>query len=212
MQTNECTYCGATLDHTVYQCTNCGGLVKQLTSANPKQKKQTLLFGLLLVVIVISPFIYKTHLKNTATAVIDKFQTETIQPPSATQTPVTPLQKSEAANENFFVKKVKFIQVLSQVTPIKFVTHEFYVTQGRYAVSLDELGFNEQSFDTGKLIQKIHISKTGEIRIELDTDTFGNRKHLIFTPKEIMGGMNIQWTCSSNLERNIVPFQCESTA
>lgn len=212
MQTNECSYCGATLNHTVYQCTNCGGLVKQLTSANHKQKNKTLLFGLLLVVILISPFIYKTHLKNTATAVIDKFQTETTQQPSATQTPENPLLVSTTANEKFFAKKVKFSQVLSQVTPIKLVTLEFYVTQGRYAVSLDELGFNEQSFDTGELIQKIHISKTGEIRIVLDANTFGKRKHLIFTPKEIMGGMNIQWTCSSNLERNIVPFQCESTA
>lgn len=212
MQTNQCSYCGATLDLAIYKCANCGGLVKKPASTNTNQKNKTLILVLLLLAVIISPFIYKTHLTNTATAVIDQFQTESIQPPSATQTPVTPLQKSEAANENFFVKKVKFIQVLSQVTPIKFVTHEFYVTQGRYAVSLDELGFNEKSFDTGELIQKIHISKTGEIRIELDTDTFGNRKHLIFTPKEIMGGMNIQWTCSSNLERNIVPFQCESTA
>ncbi len=212
MQTNECSYCGATLDHTVYQCTNCGGLVKQHTSTNPKQKNKTRFFGMLLIVIVISPFIYKTHLKNTATAVIDKFQTESIQHPSATQTPASPILGSTTSNEKFFVKKAKFWQVLSQITAIRVVTHEFYVTQGRHAISLEELGFNVKSFDTGELIENIRLLNTGEIHIDLDADTFGEKKHLIYTPKEIMGGMNIEWTCSSNLERNIVPFQCESTA
>ncbi len=158
------------------------------------------------------PLFYKTHLDNTATADTARLQTDSIQHPPASLSPKERLLVMSTANEKFFIKKVKFTQVFHQITPIKVVIHEFYVTYGHYPESLDELGFNAKSFDTGELIRGIQLSKTGEIRIDLNSETFGKRKHLILSPKEIMGGMNIEWSCSSNLERNLVPFQCDSTA
>lgn len=205
MQTNECNYCGTTLDYSVYQCTNCGGQVKQLSSIKPQQIKKIIFFTLL-AGLVIAPFIYKKHLNNIATTVLATLQNT----PEQTSSISTTLAKSAETTKKLFEKKNKLIQVISMTMPIKVVVVEFYMTQARFPKSLDELGFNENSFDTGELIQKIQLSATGKIEIDLNSDVFGQRKYISLTPREIMGGMNIQWSCSSNLERGVVPFQCES--
>ncbi len=198
MQSNECNYCGAILEQSIYQCKNCGGQVKPFVSISPKKRNKKIFFGLLFIVMVIAPFIYKRHLNNIAASVITTLQTGAVR------------DSSVSNNENIFYKKAQLSQVFAIVLPIKLVYIEFYMTEGRYPNSLDELGFDEKSFDTGELIENIQLSKKDGIRINLDSDTFGQKKYLIYMPKNIMGGMNIQWSCSSNVERKLIPLQCKS--
>lgn len=196
MQTSEFNYCGAILDHSVYKCVNCGGLVTQVASINPKQINKKVIFACVLsFAIVIGPIIYKKHINNTAAAVIDKLQTD-------------PLRNSK---EDHFEIKAKFSQVLAEIAPIKVAAHEFHMTEGCYPESFHELGINERLFDTGELIQAIKLLKTGSIGVDMAPDIFGEKKFVTLIPKAFMGGMNIKWMCTSNLDRQMIPHQCKST-
>lgn len=201
MQINKCDYCGAAVDHSVYQCENCGGQIKPFVSTHQvKKRNKVLFFSLLAFAVLMIPFIYKKHVNNTATAIIAQLQTGEVE------------NSSSPINDNIFYKKAQFSQVFAIVSPVRLVVIEYYMTEGRFPISLKELGFDAKSFDTGALIENIQLSKMGEIHITLDANTFGKGKYLIYTPKDIMGGMNIQWSCSSNMARNLIPFQCESIA
>jgi len=195
MQVNECNYCGATLALSVFKCTNCGGLVKQSASNQKKKLSKKRMAGLLILLIIVSPIIYKIHLDNTAKAVVAKLQTNLA---------------GEEVNNNDFLIKAKFTQALVSVTPIKLHITEFLMSTDDYPESLKALGFNQQSFETGALIQSIQFLKNGTIRADLSVNDFGKKKFFTLTPKEIMGGTNIQWSCASNLAYHLIPSLCQT--
>ena len=119
---NECNYCGVTLAPSVFKCSNCGGLVKQTATSTPKKRYIKRLAGLLLLLVAVSPIIYKIHLDNTATAVVAKLQANT-----------HGIAGNDAAINSYdFLIKAKFTQAFVNVTPLKMVSVEFLMSEGRY--------------------------------------------------------------------------------
>ena len=195
MQVNECNYCGATLASSVFKCTNCGGQVRQSEITQKKKFSKKKIICLIILLVIIIPVIYKTHLDNTAKAVIAKLQTNSA---------------GEDVKHNDFLIRAKFTQALVSVTPIKLYITEFIMSTGHYPETFRSLGLNPGSLETGAYIQTAQLLKQGTIRIDLSVNDFGKNKFFTLTPKEIMGGTNIQWSCASNLERRLIPTLCQT--
>ena len=203
MQTRECVYCGAMQDHSTHQCPHCGGLVKQTTGKKLKPIHKKTFFVFLLsttLIVAVSFFSYKNDMPNTAVAThsVQTFITE-------------PGAEIPRSTVNHFAMKAKFTQALMELSSIKMLVVEHYHMFGQYPASLSELGFNEKSFDTGEYIKAIQFSKQGVIQASLAAKIFGDNKVLILTPKATMGGMNMHWKCTGNLEQHIILGICEPT-
>jgi hypothetical protein len=99
--------------------------------------------------------------------------------------------------------------VLSQLTAIRSLVFEFYVTEGRYPESFNDLGLNKRLYDTGKLIKRIQFSTRGEFRVDLGSDTFGEGKYMIYRYKSDANAVDLIWSCFNNLDRNLVSLHCE---
>ena len=200
MPSRKCEYCGVIPNLSTNKCLNCGGLLNQPTTDTLKlSTKKSLLFALLFIMLVISPLAYQQHIENTSDAILKKLQPEGVEPDLKT-----------AAFSHFKIK-AKFTQVLVEITPIKILVAEHYYTMGNYPTSLNEIGFNEPSLNTGELIHTIQLSEKGLILIHLTAADFGNNKTLTLTPSLTMGGMNMHWACTSNLEKQFIPDVCHST-
>lgn len=199
MQTRKCTYCGTTQDNLSYKCLNCGGLLKQADPHKPKQLNKKIMFVFLSLVILIASSLIYTRDTNNTTVAVNTPQPYLIQPGA---------EISTAAMTHFKIK-AKFAQALAEISSIKMLVVEHYHMVGHYPASLTELGFDEKSFDSGELIQAIQFSKKGSIQVFLAPDVFGNNKTLTLTPKVTMGGMNMQWVCTSNLEQHLISNMCK---
>lgn len=203
MQTRKCVYCGAIQDNSTHQCLNCGGLVKQTLVQEPKSKNKKIFLGILLsisLVMVLGLFSYK----NNTPSVVAVPTTRSLQ-----AYPIAAVVEAPTPAMTHFVMKAKFSQVLAELSTIKMLVVEHYHMTGQYPASLSELGFNEKLFDTGEYIQTIQFSKKGAIQASLAANIFGENKTLILTPKATMGGMNIHWECTSNLEQHIILGICK---
>ena len=214
MQTRKCVYCGAVQEYSAHQCFSCGGLVKQSSAQEPKSKNNKIIFGILLVAIALVMAFGFFSYKNPTPSV-------TIAPTTAVSLPAPPLQTyptealataitdTPAPNMAHYLTKAKFSQANAELSVIKMLVVEHYHMTGQYPGSLSELGFNEKSFDTGEYIQAIQFSKKGAIQATLMESIFGEDKILILTPKFTMGGMNMHWKCTSNLEKRILMGICD---
>lgn len=73
---------------------------------------------------------------------------------------------------------------------------------------------NPRLFSGIKMIQIEAIARgtsfiTQAIQIFLDPNNFGRNKMLMLTPRPIMGGINLSWTCTSNLEKDLISGLCK---
>jgi hypothetical protein len=158
----------------------------------PYHLSKKTVYTCLLSLIIIGPFIYQYHINNTATAIIDKLQTDSI----ATNPPV----------ENALVAKV-----MSSTNIFKVGIAEHYASTASYPRSLSEIGMESESFALGP-IDSVKLSDTGsgQLRIKLASRFFGEKKYILLTPVETMGGMSLEWMCASNLDRHLIDKSCKS--
>ncbi len=203
-----CDYCGATLDSNVYKCTNCGGLAKQQPKTSGRHKNKFLSILFLCIALSVTPFIYKKHLEYTAHAVVANLPQNAQQQQTST---LKELSKNiSESNEKYLNKKGKTQQVLYQLSPIISKVESYYRRFQYLPESMSNIGLNMSSFETGGLIDQIHMLEKAQVKADLNRQIFGQNKHINYTPKVIMGGMNIEWDCSTNLDQLFVPVWCGS--
>ncbi len=88
---------------------------------------------------------------------------------------------------------------------------EFYYSSGYYPKSLSEIGMDGESFALDPIdTVKLSNTRSGQLRVKLASRFFGEKKYIILTPVEIMGGMSIEWLCASNIDRHLIDKSCKS--
>jgi hypothetical protein len=159
---------------------------------SPYRLNKKTIYTCLLSLIIIGPFFYQYHINNTATAIIDKLQTDS----RVTNPPV---------------ENALFTKVMSSTNIFKLGIVEHYASTGNYPRSLREIGMESESFALGP-IDSVKLSDTGsgQLRIKLASRFFGEKKYILLTPVEIMGGMSIEWMCASNMNRRLIGKSCKS--
>lgn len=90
----------------------------------------------------------------------------------------------------------RFAQVLSVSSVLKLSMTEYYIYRGQWPDSLEDLKLDPSSM-TSSQITATEISGQGRIRLQLNSE-FGENKEVWLYPREVMGGMQIEWACYSN--------------
>ena len=90
----------------------------------------------------------------------------------------------------------RFAQALSATSILKLSVIEYYTYRGQWPSSLQDLNLDPATM-TSSQIDATEIGEQGKIRFQLNAD-FGENKEIWLYPKEVMGGMQIEWACYSN--------------
>jgi hypothetical protein len=119
--------------------------------------------------------------------------------------------ESEVPVQNRYVQQAYAAQVFSELSGIKIQMQEFYLMEGRWPETLEDLGVSETMFQQSKGIEYVHIEGDGSIVAELKS-LFGKDKVLKLTPlgDSVGGAFPTGWQCSSNLQKTSLPTTCET--
>ena len=90
----------------------------------------------------------------------------------------------------------RFTQALSSSAVLKLSVTQYYTYQGKWPSSLEEIGLDPSEM-TSAQIKATEMGDEGRIRFQL-SDDFGERKEIWLYPKQVMGGMQVEWSCYSN--------------
>lgn len=90
----------------------------------------------------------------------------------------------------------RFAQALNASTVLKLSVTEYYTYRGQWPSSLEDLNLDPAAM-TSSQIDATEVSDNGKIRFQLNAE-FGENKEIWLYPKEVMGGMQIEWACYSN--------------
>jgi len=96
--------------------------------------------------------------------------------------------------------------VLSEITPLKIMVTEFYMSNGMWPSSLSDLGISDSMF-SNSTISHVGIQSDGSILAELKA-TMGKDKIIKLTPSN--SASSIRWQCTSNIAKNMLVSACES--
>jgi len=95
-----------------------------------------------------------------------------------------------------YVFRARFVSAMSSLAPIKVASTEYHMTQGKWPRDLQELGLDSKTVNSS-LVDRVTIKDGGAIVADLN-QSFGTRKKIVLTPKVVMGGTQVEWSCASN--------------
>ena len=109
-----------------------------------------------------------------------------------------------------YVLQAHTAQVLSEMSVLKVGLMEHFYMQGEWPDSLHEIGYSESQFSKNDSIEYLNLQAGGSIVVEL-SNQFGKNKIIKLSPDSENGdpGMG-RWICSSNLDKSVLPQQCEA--
>ncbi len=113
-----------------------------------------------------------------------------------------------ASSQNYELKAYA-AQVFVEFSAIKVQMTEFYLTEGRWPDSLEEIHMSPDSYQNSKVIDSINIQPDGSIIAELK-EIFGENRMIKLTPESHSMAATNHWACSSNLKPAALPTPCES--
>ncbi|MDH5473201.1 MAG: pilin [Gammaproteobacteria bacterium] len=101
---------------------------------------------------------------------------------------------------NEYVQAAKLANIMAMITPVRMHVMQFYNMNGDWPANLGDVGLDTDTMTDGENIETVKLDKNGEIRVLL-TKAYGNGKFISLKPRSIMGGTNIKWDCSTNLNK-----------
>ena len=119
-------------------------------------------------------------------------QSYAMQPP--TNMPVD----NTSADYSGYVRAAQLTEVYSLLMPIKMTMTEYYMLNGAWPSSLEQINLRPEEMTDGQYLEKVRLGDDGRILAYLSS-TFGKNKLLSLAPKSIMGGMQTRWECTTNV-------------
>jgi len=119
-------------------------------------------------------------------------QSYAMQPP--TNMPVD----NTTADYSGYVRTAQLTEVYSLLMPIKMTMTEYYMLNGEWPSSLEQINLKPDDMTDGQYLDKVRLGDNGRILAFL-SHTFGKNKLLSLAPKSIMGGMQTRWECTTNV-------------
>lgn len=114
---------------------------------------------------------------------------------------------------DMFISKAKeraaFANVISKVQPLKIMVTEYYVTQGRWPESFQNIGISPSQLSEENYIVNIEIDYDGTLIINLDSANFESNSSILLTPQTTLAGTSINWLCRSNLPSSYLGNYCQ---
>jgi hypothetical protein len=116
-----------------------------------------------------------------------------------------------SAKFNPYIVKAKLASALSEITQLKVGMTEYFYTHAKWPANLTDLGLSESMFSNSKTISDVIFQSDGSLVAEL-RNLFGEDKFLRMTPVLYPSGIAgiSSWECSSNLQAQFLPLQCEA--
>ena len=108
-------------------------------------------------------------------------------------------EKAEASGPDVtaaYVFRARVVSAISSLAPIKVASTEYHMAQGKWPKDLNDLGLDPKTV-TSSLVDQVFIKDGGAIVANLN-QSFGTHKKIVLTPKVVMGGTQVEWSCASN--------------
>lgn len=98
------------------------------------------------------------------------------------------------------VKKTHFANVLVKASPLKTMVVEYYMSEGEWPVSASTLGLEVSSLTSESYIDAIEFEVDGTIVISVSEEKFSEPGVILLKPTQVMSGLNIEWTCLTDVD------------
>lgn len=112
--------------------------------------------------------------------------------------PVMPVTNT-TADYSGYLRTAQLTEVYSLLTPLKLTMTEYYMMNGEWPSSLEQIRLKPEDMTDGQYLDKVRLGNNGKIYAYL-SKTFGKNKILSLAPRSIMGGMQTRWDCSTNID------------
>jgi len=104
--------------------------------------------------------------------------------------------EAEADVTAAYVFRARFVSAISSLAPLKVASTEYHMAQGKWPRDVQALGLDPKTVNSS-LVDRVTIKDGGAIVADLN-QSFGTRKKIVLTPKVVMGGTHVEWSCASN--------------
>ena len=98
-----------------------------------------------------------------------------------------------------YKKAAAFAQVMALLSPFKMRMMEHYMMEGRYPMSLQDLGLNPIDMKNSSYISNLTIGDKGKIYVQ-GNETIGLDTVIMIRPEQTLGGMGNEWKCVTNVK------------
>lgn len=126
--------------------------------------------------------------------------------PAQQQTPIAQVAQPEQAlpvnttpDYSPFMRKAQLAQVMVLISPIKLTMTDYYMQNGEWPSSLQDLRLKPNDMNDGQYVEGVQLYKGGRLVTRLGKP-FGQQRYLELIPKNIMGGMATRWDCNTNVD------------
>ena len=94
--------------------------------------------------------------------------------------------------------KAQLANLLATISPIKIMLIEYYMNEGQYPKTLNDIGLERSEMKAAKGINDLILTEDGSILVKLDK-SLGESHIMMLSPKFVMGGMKVEWQCKVSL-------------
>lgn len=105
-------------------------------------------------------------------------------------------------------------QVLAEASHVKMMSTQHFLQHDAWPTINQDLGLHDRLFENHELISKLELSYDGTFTFFLRDDVFGPSRILRMKPDAASftegSSLHLNWDCSSNLSRNLLPGNCVS--
>ena len=116
---------------------------------------------------------------------------------------------SSSLDHSLFIKKTKIINALNTINPLKVYLLDYYMNEGKYPQSFDDVGVLISDITEMDYIEDVFLGKEGGILVKMDQSIGDNLIVGIF-PRSARGGTLIKWQCKTNFSGYLQG--CEKTS
>ncbi len=111
------------------------------------------------------------------------------------------------AGENAaYLYAAQFTQALSSLAPVRISVEAYYSQHGAWPKQVGDLGLDKKTLRS-KQIEGVEMRRSGVIRARLNPDVFGERRRIELSPKLVMSGMQVEWSCKANIPPHLLSVQ-----
>ncbi len=79
---------------------------------------------------------------------------------------------------------------------------EYYSLQGEWPENVNAIGLDSHSLSSEFYIDAVEIDVDDTIIISVNEERFSKSGVILLKPKQSMGGLNIDWTCLTDLDKD----------
>ncbi len=106
-----------------------------------------------------------------------------------------------------YLHKAMFSHIFVSTMPIKILMIEYFQVNGDFPNKFNDMGLRQEEMKSEKYIKSVRLGTKGKIIIKA-TEQLGKNIIITLAPKEVMGGLNIEWQCKTNYQQSKL-YNCE---